>query len=312
MSATKEVASHTIGAVVRRTGLSQHVIRVWEKRYKAITPYRTETNRRLYRDSDVVRLNLLKQLIDNGHRIGNIANEPKEVLEKLIKSTSEKTNKPKTTSKNEKKADVAIRGIYKRIEKLDAEGIEEELSKITVEIGISGTLHQVILPLVQKIGQEWADGNLLIAQEHIATSVIRDFLGSNTKPYTSSTHAPEILVGTPVGQIHELGAVLVSAVARITGWKSTFLGASMPASEFASAVKIRKPKAIAISIVFPHSDPDIEAEILSLSKLIPKEVTLFFGGRAATSYATAIKKVNGVLIKDLKSFQKKLEALSKK
>jgi len=44
---------YRIGAVCRLTGISQHVLRVWEKRYGVVRPLRSETDRRLYRESDV-------------------------------------------------------------------------------------------------------------------------------------------------------------------------------------------------------------------------------------------------------------------
>ena len=43
-------AHQAIKVVARRTGLSAHVIRIWEKRYGAVEPERTVTNRRLYSD----------------------------------------------------------------------------------------------------------------------------------------------------------------------------------------------------------------------------------------------------------------------
>ena len=66
--------SYGIGAVVKRTGLAAPTIRIWEKRYGAVTPDRTETNRRLYSFEDVARLTLLRSLTERGHSIGNIAN----------------------------------------------------------------------------------------------------------------------------------------------------------------------------------------------------------------------------------------------
>ena len=65
---------YRIGAVCRLTGLSQHVLRVWEKRYAVVEPMRSETQRRLYSESDVNRLSLLKTLVDRGQAIGSIAN----------------------------------------------------------------------------------------------------------------------------------------------------------------------------------------------------------------------------------------------
>ena len=61
MSSADETANrHPIQVVSRRTGLSQDVIRVWERRYHAVTPERSPTNRRLYSDDDVRRLALLR------------------------------------------------------------------------------------------------------------------------------------------------------------------------------------------------------------------------------------------------------------
>lgn len=70
-----------IGAVVARTGLTAQGIRMWEKRYDAVVPLRSETNRRLYSREDMARLVLMKQLTDAGHGIGRIANLGLEQLE---------------------------------------------------------------------------------------------------------------------------------------------------------------------------------------------------------------------------------------
>ena len=75
MSEINDFQSHFgIGAVVARTGLTAAGIRMWEKRYTAVTPERTESNRRRYRAEDVERLVLLKRLTDRGHAISTIAN----------------------------------------------------------------------------------------------------------------------------------------------------------------------------------------------------------------------------------------------
>ncbi|MGE9269327.1 MAG: MerR family transcriptional regulator, partial [Verrucomicrobiales bacterium] len=72
-----------IGAVVRRTGLSAQGIRMWEKRYDAVVPKRSDTNRRLYRREDVERLVRMKQLTEAGHSISSIAGLSLEQLERL-------------------------------------------------------------------------------------------------------------------------------------------------------------------------------------------------------------------------------------
>ncbi len=75
-------AQYRIGAVCRLTGISQHVLRVWEKRYQVVTPERSKSQRRLYRESDIERLTLLKTLVDRGQAIGSIAKLDSAELER--------------------------------------------------------------------------------------------------------------------------------------------------------------------------------------------------------------------------------------
>jgi len=64
----------SIQIAAQMAGLSAHTIRAWEKRYKAITPSRTDNGRRLYSAAEVDRLILLAQLTHIGSNIGQIAN----------------------------------------------------------------------------------------------------------------------------------------------------------------------------------------------------------------------------------------------
>ena len=68
-----EPATYRIGAVARLTGLSEHLIRVWERRYGAVQPNRTESGLRLYTEAEVTRLRWLKRATERGHAIGGIA-----------------------------------------------------------------------------------------------------------------------------------------------------------------------------------------------------------------------------------------------
>ena len=79
---------YRIGAVCRMTGLSQHVLRVWEKRYGAVEPLRSDTDRRLYREVDINRLSMLKALVDRGQAIGSIAGLDDDELERRVKQSA--------------------------------------------------------------------------------------------------------------------------------------------------------------------------------------------------------------------------------
>lgn len=65
---------YRIGAVSRLTGISPDALRMWERRYGAVAPRRSPAGGRLYDAGDVERLRLLKQLVDAGDAIGEVAN----------------------------------------------------------------------------------------------------------------------------------------------------------------------------------------------------------------------------------------------
>ena len=64
---------YRIGAVSRLTGISPDALRIWERRYAAVSPRRSPGGGRLYSPQDVARLRLMKQLVDAGDAIGEVA-----------------------------------------------------------------------------------------------------------------------------------------------------------------------------------------------------------------------------------------------
>ncbi len=69
-----------IGSVAKLTGLTDHTIRVWERRYQAIVARRAPNGRRQYSPADIEKLGLLKRLTDRGIAIGKIAGMSAEAL----------------------------------------------------------------------------------------------------------------------------------------------------------------------------------------------------------------------------------------
>jgi hypothetical protein len=82
----KDDHCYGIGAVARLTGLTDHTIRVWERRYSAVVAERAPNGRRVYGPADVHKLRLLKQLTDQGFSIGQIAGDTVEALRQRARS----------------------------------------------------------------------------------------------------------------------------------------------------------------------------------------------------------------------------------
>ena len=78
-----------IGAVAKMTGLTDHTIRVWERRYGAVETQRLPNGHRVYSAADVEKLGILKRLTDQGLSIGQIATSSVEQLRELVRSVSD-------------------------------------------------------------------------------------------------------------------------------------------------------------------------------------------------------------------------------
>jgi len=304
-------AHQAIKVVARRTGLSAHVIRIWEKRYGAVEPERTGTNRRLYSDDQIERLSLLRDITLAGHSIGNVAKLPTDKLRQLAKETHDSTRRTSRALPAVPTAPAFLDDCIAAVKALDSQALEETLKRAATELGAQGLLQRVVAPLTQAMGELWRDGTITAAHEHFASAVIRIFLGQAAKPYGSMDNAPVLVVATPAGQVHEMGARLVGAAAANLGWQVTYLGASLPAAEIAGAARQNRARAVALSLVYPEDDPRLEGELTLLRELLPQEVALLTGGRAMPAYLDAIERIGAVQMKDLADLGSTLDDLRK-
>jgi DNA-binding transcriptional MerR regulator/methylmalonyl-CoA mutase cobalamin-binding subunit len=274
-----------------RTGLSPHVLRIWERRHGAVTPRRSGANRRLYTAEEVARLILLKKAVDAGHAIGRIARLDDAVLAKLEQDLPMRAGEPESrvevrgsesAAEHLDRADRAVRA-------LDGAALEAALQRAAV--GLSGPvlIGEVVLPLVERIGDLWQSGDLRIAQEHVATGEIRYFLSGLLHRQRVREGAPQLVVATPCGQAHELGALLVAVVAASLGWKVTYLGADLPAEEIAAVASSARAQGVALSLVYPAGDPAVAGELTRLRSFLPDSAAILLGGRAAAGYLHMIE-----------------------
>ncbi len=137
-------AQFPIQLVARLTGLSAHVIRIWEQRYRAVEPRRTATKRRLYSQSEIERLSLLRDATHAGHSIGQVAQLPTDKLGKLVAASPNlqarapraETEAPRSASFHEE--------CVAAIQSLDAHALDEALKRGATALGALGLLQRVV------------------------------------------------------------------------------------------------------------------------------------------------------------------------
>ncbi len=97
-----------IGAVSKTTGIPVSTLRIWETRYGAFSPVKTEGKQRLFEEQDVSKAILLKQLSGEGHAISAIANLD---LAQLRRMRNLQHGTPPKLAKNDEPLCLAVVGL---------------------------------------------------------------------------------------------------------------------------------------------------------------------------------------------------------
>lgn len=310
-----ESAQYLISTVSKRSGVKSDLVRAWERRYQAVTPTRTAGGHRVYTDQDIARLKLLNQATSNGHSISQIAQFSLDDLKNLLKNEPGAIANPllgirPSASDRVYLAEDYIEKCYAAVLAFDAKTLESHFENAIVELGSEAFIEHLLTPLLTQIGERWKTGELRPVHEHMTSSVIRSltYILRNNNPV--SANAPRMIVSTPIGQLHELGALLAAIMAELSGWQVTYLGANLPAEEIAAGVKFTNACALTISISFATDDHVVPKELRRLKKLIGNEVALIVGGRAAGHFEAVLNEIGVVNIKSYEHFRQILDQLA--
>lgn len=266
---------YRIGTLARLTGVTTHAIRIWERRYHALSPTRTAGGARLYTDADVQRLRLVKQLLERGYTISAIANLDVAELGRLAPPEAAPTPAPGGGSNA--RAHAVIDELLAAVAELDLERAGRALVQATNAFSPHDLVVQVLAPTLNEIGQRWASGEICTASEHAASAMLRTQLGALLAAQPVNDHAP-VVCTTPAGEQHELGALLAAVLIAMHGRRAVYLGANLPAEQIAQAARLSKAACVALSLVGLSSEA-ARAELLALCQVLPPDVQVLVGGR---------------------------------
>lgn len=289
--------TYALGAVCRITGLTPDLLRVWERRYAAVVPLRTPKGTRRYRAADVARLQLLRAAIEAGHRIGSVARLDDAQLSRVAAAQP-------TAALSAEPLERALAAI----ETLDSAAAERAIADQLVALGAVRFAREFAIPLLQRMGERWIDGQLCVAAEHMASALLRSLLGSALRPAPRAPGAPLILFATPPGERHELGLLISALVAMGAGASPLYLGAELPAPELARAVELSGAQTVVFGIT-RNAGGHAEHEIGVARRALARDVEIWIGGSAARKIGSS----TGVrLVSDLDDFERHVQRLREK
>lgn len=110
-------------------------------------------------------------------------------------------------------------------------------------------LLDVIAPVQDRVGREWAANRISVAQEHAATAINeRAVAALSVHPATRTTpHRGRITVACVDGEWHALPARLLAEVLKLRGWRVDYLGAQVPTPHLISHLHRTASDAVALS-----------------------------------------------------------------
>lgn len=298
---------HPIRVVAERTGLSTDVLRAWEKRYGVVEPGRSDSGQRLYSDADVDRLLLLRRATDAGRPIGRIAElTPAELRALVEEDEAARTRRERVLAAAvEPAAETFVATALERVRELDASGLDATLVQAALHLGAQVFLEEVAAPLLRRIGEDWHRGALRTAHEHMATGVVRRVLSWILWTSRNGT-AGTVLMATPAGAVHEMGALLSAAAAAGEGWRVVYLGADLPAEDIARAARDAGADLVALSIVYPRGSHDLGAELRLLRRELAPSIGMVVGGAGTEAFAGVLREIGAVRCDDLTEFRELL------
>jgi MerR family transcriptional regulator, light-induced transcriptional regulator len=282
-----------VKAIVRLVGINENTLRGWERRYGAVSPLRDEEGRRTYSAKDFERIQCLWQLVQNGHSIGRLA--PLSTI-KLKSLLSEHPEKSKLAEPQADVISVLLKQIVKDLEKFDVEKLNTHLQQARFEVSVKEIVLHLILPLMREVGRLVLENKMNIADEHILSALLRDYLGSiyqSLSPYNLSSRQMSkcVILTSREGDIHEFGILLSAILSNLHRLKSIYLGPNMPVNDLIEACQQFKSDYLVLSLMKLPPQREVVTSLEYLKKLdqsVPKKVTFILGG----SDSVDLKKIS--------------------
>ena len=255
------------------SGIKAHTIRIWEKRYDILQPMRTDTNIRLYDLASLQKLLNITLLHDYGYKISKIATYPQDKIPLLVREIiSNKTAKSH-----------AISELKMAMMNFDQELFFNTYNWLIAEKSFKEIFHQVFIPLLNELGLLWQSDTITPAHEHFISYLIKQKLLVNTEKLQvlkPSKTDKVFVLSLPMNEIHELGLMYLNYEILLEGYRTIFLGESMPIDNLKD-LKKNFDSIVYVSYLTVQPERDIlDSYIQKMSEeLIDDSTELWFIGR---------------------------------
>ena len=213
--------SFSISELSQFSGIKAHTIRIWEQRYNALKPSRTEGNTRYYNNADLRRLLNIVSLSDMDYKISELCGMSDDELFKLIEELKNK--------EGDGQEEYFISQLVGAGMTYDEAGFEKIFSFCLLRFGLKEAYLKVLHPLLVRLGLMWTSDTIPPTHEHFTSNLIKQklFAAIDSLP-APKTDADEWVLFLPENEFHEIGLLFGNYLLRSYGKKTIYLGCNVP------------------------------------------------------------------------------------
>lgn len=257
---TSDVGALRIGEFARRAGVSPELLRAWERRYGLLRPIRTEGGFRLYTAEDAERVVQMRRALDDGLSAAEAA---RRALSR--------------TRPVEGLLDDARHRLLVSVRNYDEATVHSVLDEALAAFALETVLSELIFPALRELGDGWVRGELEIAQEHFASSLVRERLLGLARLWGRGS-APLAILACPPGERHDIGLIAFGLLLRSHGLRILFLGADTPIETLERTVAATPARLV---VVASTDSARLEAERDGLRRLARSSSLVLSGAGAS-------------------------------
>ena len=266
---TENQGLYPIGVVERDTGIGRDTLRIWERRYGFPEPERNEKGERIYPEKQLRRLQRIRRLLDQGVRPGKLLPLGEESLDEL---------EARMRAPQQQELDAAVGSVLEAIHSADGDRVESIFNQLLEQQGMQGFILETAVPLLNTVGEYWADGKLQIFQEHFLSQHLIRFLGAKIPDMQKQARKPRVLLATLPGEEHTLGLLMVAAMLSSHGISAINIGGEVPMDQIAAAVEQFRADIVGITFSGAYQYRNIRPHLAELRELIPDDIEIWTGG----------------------------------
>lgn len=262
------------------SGLTENLIRAWERRYQVTKPTRSPGGYRTYTDADIAVLKRLKHLTDEGMAISQAV----QLLPQIRKHAARTGTEPPEGTRAQRLAAWRAK-ILAAGGALDQNAVEQTLEEAAAWLAPAAFYDALVVPVVLEVGARWHAGTMSVAEEHLISQAVRTRMLALLAA-APRRKGPHVVCACLGDEQHELGLLGAALRYRYSGHRVTFLGARTPAVQVARLAEKVKPDLIALSIVV-----GAEKELKTLAEALPQGMKVIAGGQGAEAHRPLLKKL---------------------